>query len=183
MSPYVAPVEDMDFVFRHVVDLAGLARHEPWSHVDVDETQGIIEEAGRFFAEVVAPTNRAGDTEGSQWQSDGSVVTPTGFREAYDKLVEAGWTAVPFSPEIGGGGFPWLVGLSIQEMLTSANMALSLCPLLTQGAIHLLEAHGSEAQRMMWLPKMTTGEWSGTCLLYTSPSPRDLSTSRMPSSA
>jgi len=149
MSDYTAPVEDMDFVLRHIVDLAGLSAFEQFSHVDVDETRGILDEAGRFFAEVVAPTNRAGDVTGSQWQSDGSVKTPDEFGPAYEKFVEAGWGSVPFSPEIGGGGFPWLIGIALQEMLTSGNMALSLCPLLTQGAVHLLEAHGSEEQRMI----------------------------------
>jgi len=84
MSDYTAPVEDMDFVLRHIVDLAGLSAFEQFSHVDVDETRGILDEAGRFFAEVVAPTNRAGDVTGSQWQSDGSVKTPDEFGPAYE---------------------------------------------------------------------------------------------------
>ena len=162
MSDYRAPVDDMDFVLRHVVNAADLQAHEAFSHVDVAELAPLLEEAGRFFSEVVAPTNRTGDIQGSQRNADGTVSTPDGIAEAYQKLVEAGWGAIAFEPEYGGGGFPWVVGLAIQEMLTSANMGFSLCPLLTQGAIHLLDAHASEEQKLTWVPKMVTGEWTGT---------------------
>jgi len=162
MSDYRAPVEDMDFVLQHVVNAGDLQGHDAFSHVDVSEIAGILEEAGRFFSEVVAPTNRIGDTQGSQRNADGSVTTPDGIPEAYAKLVDAGWGAISFDPEYGGGGFPTVIGLAVQEMLTSANMGFSLCPLLTQGAIHLLDAHASEAQRLAWVPKMVTGEWTGT---------------------
>ena len=90
------------------------------------------------------------------------MVTPDGFPKAYQRYVEAGWPAVPFPPEYGGGGFPWLVGIAMQELMTAANMAFSLCPLLTQGAIDMLLHHGSEDQRELYLPKMVTGEWTGT---------------------
>ena len=115
-----------------------------------------------FFSEVVAPTNRTGDIQGSRRNNDGSVTTPDGIVEAYQKLVEAGWGAISFDPEYGGGGFPLTIGLAIQEMLTSANMGFSLCPLLTQGAVHLLAEHASEAQKLAWVPKMVSGEWTGT---------------------
>jgi len=162
MSDYKAPVEDMDFVLQHIVGVGELQDHEAFSHVDPTEVVGILDEAGRFFSEVVAPTNRIGDTQGSQRNADGTVSTPDGIAEAYDKLVEAGWGSISFDPEFGGGGFPTVIGLAIQEMLTSANMGFSLCPLLTQGAIHLLEAHASEEQKLTWVPKMVTGEWTGT---------------------
>ena len=84
------------------------------------------------------------------------------FREAYAQYVDAGWGAISFDPEYGGGGFPWLVGIAITEMLTAANMALSLNPMLTQGSIHALSAHGSQEQKLAWLPKLITGEWAGT---------------------
>jgi acyl-CoA dehydrogenase len=162
MSDYTAPVEDMDFVLQHIADLERLSKHDAFSHVEAAEIAGILEEAGRFFSEVVAPTNRTGDVQGSQRNADGSVTTPDGIIDAYKKLVDAGWGAIGFDPEFGGGGFPNVVGLAIQEMLTSANMGFSLCPLLTQGAIHLLEAHADEAQRLTWIPKMVSGEWTGT---------------------
>ena len=180
---YRAPIDDMDFVLQHVVDIAELQQHDAFSHVEPIELAGILEEAGRFFGEVVAPTNRIGDVNPPVRHADGSVTTPPEIQNAYRKLVEAGWGAIAFDPEYGGGGFPWVVGLAIQEMLTSANMGFSLGPLLTQGAIHALDAHGSEEQKLAYVPKLVSGEWSGTCLLYTSPSPRDATLSRMPSSA
>jgi alkylation response protein AidB-like acyl-CoA dehydrogenase len=114
------------------------------------------------MAEVVAPLNRVGDEQGSTLTADGSVRTPEGFANAYEQYVAAGWGGVPFEPEYGGGGFPWLVALALQELLASANMAFSLCPLLTQGAIEMLTYHGSDEQRMRYLPKMVSGEWTGT---------------------
>jgi len=162
MSDYRAPVQDMDFVLQHVVDVGELQDHEAFSHVDMADIAGILDEAGRFFSEVVAPTNRIGDVQGSRRNDDGSVTTPDGIPDAYNKLVEAGWGAISFDPEFGGGGFPTVIGLAIQEMLTSANMAFSLCPLLTQGAVHLLAEHASEEQKLTWVPKMVSGEWTGT---------------------
>jgi alkylation response protein AidB-like acyl-CoA dehydrogenase len=152
----------MDFVLQHVVNVDQLQSHQAFNHVEATEIAGILEEAGRFFSEVVAPTNRTGDIQGSRRNNDGSVTTPDGIVEAYQKLVEAGWGAISFDPEYGGGGFPLTIGLAIQEMLTSANMGFSLCPLLTQGAVHLLAEHASEAQKLAWVPKMVSGEWTGT---------------------
>ncbi|MCU1378906.1 MAG: acyl-CoA dehydrogenase [Acidimicrobiales bacterium] len=162
MPEYTPPLEDLAFVLRHVVDLDALAALEPYKHADADTSIGLLEEAGRFMAEVVAPTNQVGDQQGSQRQPDGTVVTPDGFREAYAQYVDAGWGAVPFDPEYGGGGFPWLVAVALQELLSSANMAFSMAPLLTQGAIDMLSHHGSLEQKQAYLPKMITGEWTGT---------------------
>src|SRR5690606_27597714 len=88
--------------------------------------------------------------------------TPTGFKEAYRKYVDAGWNSVPFTEQYGGGGFPWTVGLAIQEMLTSASMGFALCPLLTQGAIDAILAYGDDEQKQTYLPHMISGEWTGT---------------------
>ncbi len=162
MSDYAPPADDMRFVLRHVVDLGGLAALPGYEHADIDTVDGVLEEAGRFFAEQFAPLNRVGDVQHSRHHEDGTVTTPDGFAKAYQRYVEAGWPAVPFPPEFGGGGFPWLVGVAMQETMTSANMAFSLCPLLTQGAIDMLLHYGSEEQREVYLPKMVTGEWSGT---------------------
>jgi len=162
MSDYRAPVEDMDFVLQHVVDVASLQDHDAFAHVDTSELVAILDEAGRFFSEVVAPINRIGDTQGSQRNDDGTVTTPDGFVDAYAKLVDAGWGAIALDPEYGGGGFPWVVGLAVEEMLTAANMGFSLCPLLTHGAVHLLISHADEEQRNTYIPKMVTGQWTGT---------------------
>jgi 3-(methylthio)propanoyl-CoA dehydrogenase len=162
VAEYVPPLRDIRFVLEQLVDLDGLSKLEAYAHADPDTVLGVLEESGRFMAEVVAPLNRVGDVAGSTLDSNGNVSTPPGFRQAYRQYVEAGWGAVPFPDEFGGGGFPWLVAVVMQEMLASANMAFSLCPLLTQGAIDMLTLHGSPAQQATYLEKMVTGEWAGT---------------------
>ncbi|WP_116999301.1 acyl-CoA dehydrogenase [Desertimonas flava] len=162
MSAYNAPLTDIRFVLEHVTDLAGLAARPGYEHADPDTVAGILDEAGRFFSAEFAPLNRVGDVQHSRRNDDGTVSTPEGFQKAYGRYVDAGWPAVPFPPEYGGGGFPWLVGVAMQEMLTASNMAFSLCPLLTQGAIDMLLHHGSEEQREVYVTKMVTGEWTGT---------------------
>ena len=152
----------MRFVLQHVTDLVGLAALPGYEHADPATVNGILEEAARFFEEQFAPLNRVGDVQHSRRNDDGTVTTPEGFGKAYRRYVEAGWPAVPFPVEYGGGGFPWLVGIAMQEMMTAANMAFSLCPLLTQGAIDMLVHYGDEQQRETYLPKMVTGEWTGT---------------------
>jgi 3-(methylthio)propanoyl-CoA dehydrogenase len=159
---YRPPQRDIRFVLDHLVDLPGLLALPGIADVDLATVHGVIEEGGRFFSEVFAPLDRSGDTEGATRHPDGTVTTPAGFPEAYRRYVEAGWGGVPFPEEIGGGGFPWLVGIVLQEMMTSANMAFSLCPLLNQGAIDLLASHGSPDQQARYLAHMVTGEWTGT---------------------
>ena len=161
MSDYAAPLDDMRFVLENVVDLAGLARLPAFDHVDLDTVWGALEENARFMERLIAPLNRSGDVQHSRWDS-GKVKTPDGFREAYEKFVAAGWGGVPFPAHYGGGGFPWLVGIVLQEIMTAANLSFSMCPLLTQGAIDMLLQHGSEEQRERYLPRMVTGEWTGT---------------------
>jgi 3-(methylthio)propanoyl-CoA dehydrogenase len=161
MSDYAAPLDDMRFVLENVVDLAGLTRLPAFDHVDLDTVWGALEENARFMEQLIAPLNHSGDVQQSRWES-GRVTTPDGFREAYEKFVAAGWGGVPFPGDYGGGGFPWLVGIVLQEIMTAANLSFSMCPLLTQGAIDMLLHHGSEDQRGRYLPKMVTGEWSGT---------------------
>lgn len=162
MSEYLAPLEDMKFTLKEVVDIASLTELPNFSKVGLESLDDILDEAGRFFNEVISPTNRVGDLEGSKLNQDGKVTTPTGFKEAYAQYVDAGWGAISFEPEYGGGGFPWLVGIAVTEMLTAANMAMSLNPMLTQGSIHALTAHGDPNQKLAWLPKLITGEWAGT---------------------
>ena len=146
----------------HVADLEGIVTSERFGHVDSETIHDVLAEVGRFMAEVVAPTNRDGDTIGAKWQPDGSVVTPPSFPPAYAKWVDSGFGAMPFDADYGGADFPWISAIGVQEMLTSANMAFSLCALLTQGAIDAIHAHGSDDQKAMYLPKMLTGEWTGT---------------------
>ena len=174
MSDYRAPLEDMRFVLEHVVDIAGLAALDGFEHADPETVLGLLEESGRFFSEQFAPLNRVGDVQHSRRNDDGSVTTPEGFAKAYTRYVDAGWPAVPFPPEYGGGGFPWLVGVAMQETMTAANMGLSLCPLLTQGAIDMLLHHGSEDQRETYVTKMVSGEWTGTMNLTESQAGSDV---------
>ena len=165
MSTYRPPLQDMQFVLENICDVRSLAKLEAFQSFDPDSIGDILSEGGRFFSEVFAPLNRTGDTTPSVHNDDGSVTTPPGFRQAYEAYVEAGWGAAAFGAELGGGGLPWAVGLALQEMMTASNLALSLCPLLTQGGIHLLELHGSPAQRAEYLPKLVAGEWTATMLL------------------
>ena len=162
MAEYVPPLRDIRFVLEQLVDLDGLFKLGAYAHADPDTVLGVIEESGRFMADVVGPLNRVGDTAGSTLDGDGNVTTPPGFREAYRQYVDAGWGAVPFSQEFGGGGFPWLVAVVMQEMMASADMAFSLCPLLTQGAIDMLGQYGSPVQQATFLERMVSGEWAGT---------------------
>ena len=162
MSDYTAPLDDIRFVLKHVTDLAKVAALPGYEHADADTVIGLAEEAGRFYSEQFAPLNRIGDVEHSRRNDDGTVTTPQGFDKAYRRWVDAGWPAVPFPEEYGGGGFPWLVGIVMQEMMTASNMGFSLCGLLTQGAIDMLLHYGSEEQKETYVTKMVTGEWTGT---------------------
>ncbi len=162
MTEYVPPLADIRFALSEAADLDAILATERYGHVDPATVFDVLAEVGRFTADVVAPTNRDGDTIGSRWQPDGTVVAPPSFAVAYRKWVDAGFGAMPFDPDFGGGGFPWVTAIAVQEMVTSANMAFSLCPLLTQGAIDAIHVHGSEDLKATYLPKMLTGEWTGS---------------------
>jgi alkylation response protein AidB-like acyl-CoA dehydrogenase len=163
MAAYKPPFREIHFVLDNLVDLNELCELEPFKHVDPATIKDVLAENGRFVSEIVAPLNRPGDQLGSTHDpATNSVTTPAGFSDAYRHYVEGGWAGVPFHVGYGGGGFPWLVGVVMQELLTTANMSFSMCPLLTQGAIELLLQHGSEQQKETFLPKMITGEWTGT---------------------
>jgi len=163
MATYSPPLRDMRFTLEYLVDLPALSKLPPFAQADLETVMGLLEEYGRFVADVLAPLDRVGDTVGSRRDpATGQVTTPPGFIDAYRRYVDAGWGSVPFPVEHGGGGFPWLVAIAMQEMLTSANMGFSLCPLLTQGAIEMLSNHGSEEQQERYLRKMVSGEWTGT---------------------
>jgi alkylation response protein AidB-like acyl-CoA dehydrogenase len=163
MADYRPPLRDVNYVLDHLVDLDGLCGLPEFAGLDVDTIKGVLEENARFVAEVIAPLNRIGDTVGSVFEpATNTVRTPDGFIDAYRQYVDAGWGGVPFPEVYDGGGFPWLVGIVMQEFISSANMAFSMAPLLTQGAIDLLMHHGSEEQKEKYLKRMVTGEWTGT---------------------
>lgn len=162
MTDYRAPLDDIDFVLNRVCGLPRILSLPGFADVDASVVRDLLGEAARFMEEKLAPINKSGDSFGVQLNADGSVTTAPGFADAYRAYVDAGWGAVPFEPGFGGGGFPWMVGIAIQEIMTAANMSFSMCPLLTQGAIDAIAHHGSESQKMTYLPKMISGEWSGT---------------------
>jgi len=162
MAEYTAPLRDMRFALEHLAGLDEVAALEGFEHVDHDGVLSILEEYARFMEDKVAPLNRVGDLQGCVWHEDGTVTTPEGFKEAYRDYVEAGWGGVALPEAYGGGGFPWLVGIAMQEIITSANMAFSMLPLLSQGAIDMLLHYASEEQKETYLPKMVSGEWTGT---------------------
>jgi 3-(methylthio)propanoyl-CoA dehydrogenase len=158
---YQAPLKDMRFVLNELAGLSEVAKLPGYQDATPDTVHAILEEASKFSSEVLDPINFSGDQEGSVWQ-DGAVTTPKGFKQAYKQYVSGGWGALPFAPEHGGQGLPKLVATAVEEMLTSSNMSFSLCPLLTQGAIHALELCGSDELKKAYLGKMIEGSWTGT---------------------
>ncbi len=161
MSAYTAPLKDMRFVLNELAGLAEIAKLPGYEEATPDTVDAILEEASKFASEVLDPINYTGDQEGSVWK-DGEVTTPKGFKDAYRKYVEGGWGALPVATAWGGQGLPRLVSTPVEEMWCSANMSFSLCPMLTQGALHALELRGSPQLQKTFLPKMASGEWTGT---------------------
>jgi alkylation response protein AidB-like acyl-CoA dehydrogenase len=161
MSDYNAPVADILFTMKAIAGLDALTALPGYADATADTVQAILEEAGKFAGEVLAPLNSVGDREGCKIEN-GVVRTPTGSKEAYRGFAEAGWNAVAFDPDYGGQGMPWVLTSALQEIWNSANMAFSLCPLLTQGAIEALQLHGTPEQKSTYLAKMISGQWTGT---------------------
>jgi len=174
MSGYVAPLKDMRFVLNELAGLAEVAKLPGYQDATPDTVDAILEEASKFASEILDPINYSGDQEGSIW-NDGSVATPKGFKQAYQQYVQGGWGALPFEPDLGGQGLPKLVATAVEEMLTASNMSFSLCPLLTQGAIHALELCGSDELKQAYLGKMIQGTWTGTMNLTEPQAGSDLS--------
>jgi alkylation response protein AidB-like acyl-CoA dehydrogenase len=161
MSNYNAPLKDMHFVLNELAGLSKVAELPGYEEASPDVVEAILEEAGKFAGGVLSPLNWTGDQEGAKWK-DKAVTMPAGFGEAYKQFVENGWNALGCNPEHGGQGLPRVVSAAVQEMWKSSNMAFSLCPLLTLGATEALELCGSDTQKDMYLPKMISGEWTGT---------------------
>ena len=161
MSDYNAPLKDMNFLLEHVIGLAEIAKLPGCEEVTTDLVSAIFEEAGKFSREVLAPINHSGDVEGAK--ISGSVVTtPVGFKEAYRQYLNGGWSLLAGPVEYGGQGLPHIVATPVSELLGSANMAFKLCPLLTGGAVEAIVSNGSQALKDVYLPKMVSGEWTGT---------------------
>ena len=160
--PYQPPVRDYAFLLRDVLKLEQYAELPAFADASMDVVDQILEEAGRFTGEVLAPLNGVGDKVGCTWNEDHTVVTPPGFKEAYAQLVEAGWPALGSDPNYGGQGLPHVVNIAFSEMSSGANMAFSMYPGLTHGAYSAIYVGGSEEQKQLYLPKLASGQWGGT---------------------
>src|SRR5437868_12910695 len=158
---YAAPIADMRFAATRLAGFDEIARLPGGEDLSESLLAHILEEGGKFAAGVIAPLNRVGDQQGSRLEN-GVVRTPDGWADAYRAFVAAGWNAVPFDHDYGGQGLPWLVAMALQELWHSASMAFALCPMLTQAAIEAINHHGSPALKQRFLPKMISGEWTGT---------------------
>lgn len=167
MGQYIAPLRDMQFVLHellHVADeLKVLPKH---AEIDVDIINQVLEEGGKFTSEVLFPLNHSGDREGCKLDSTTHEVTPPkGFKAAYEQYVAAGWPSLTCDPEYGGQGLPMVLQNSFYEMLNSSNQAWTMYPGLSHGAYECLYAHGTEQQKALYLPKLVSGEWTGTMCL------------------
>ncbi|MCU0809151.1 MAG: acyl-CoA dehydrogenase family protein, partial [Candidatus Contendobacter sp.] len=162
MPSYTAPVRDIQFILHELLKieryngvLAGFDEATP------ETIAAILEGAAQICQEVLQPLNKVGDREGCRLEN-GKVTTPTGFKDAYKALIEGGWTGLIGDPHYGGQGLPYVLGLAISEMMASANMAFTMYPGLTSGAIEAIEIGGTEEQKALYLPRMIAGQWTGT---------------------
>lgn len=158
---FTAPVSEQSFVLKHITDIDALSRHDHFADATPDMVQAIVEGIGDFAAGEFAPLNRIGDTVGARL-IDGRVVMPDGFVDAYKAYVANGWGSINAPAAFGGQGLPFSLATVALDSLGAANMAFALCPILSVGAIEAINHHGSDRQKELFLPKLSTGEWSGT---------------------
>ena len=161
MIPYTPPQDDMRFLMYDLGMLPRVSKLPGYEEADPELVDALLTEAGKLSSEVLAPLNHLGDEQGASFEN-GVVRMADGFADAYQIYVDGGWNGLTCSAEFGGQEIPALVGTAVLEMFTSANMAWSLCPLLTVGAIESLESFGSDGLKKTYLPKLVSGEWPGT---------------------
>ncbi len=162
MPQYTPPVRDTRFILDHVIGLDRYSDLPGFATASADVVSAVLEEGGRFVAEVLFPINHSGDQQGCTRHEDGSVTTPDGFKEAYAQFVESGWATLSAPEEFGGQGMPHVVATAFEEYMISSNMAFAMYPGLTHGAIAALLAKGSQEQKEKYVPRMVSGEWGGT---------------------
>ena len=174
------PNRDMQFVIAEQLSLASIAELPAFKDHDVSPEllEAVLDEANKLASEVLAPLNQSGDQQGAQRQEDGTVNTADGFSAAYQQFIDGGWNGLSCPTDYEGQGLPELVNIATQEMWNAANLSFALCPLLTAGAVEAIKHHGSEAQKALYLPKMISGEWTGTMNLTEPQAGSDLSAVR-----
>nr|WP_314544835.1 acyl-CoA dehydrogenase C-terminal domain-containing protein [uncultured Massilia sp.] len=167
MGQYVAPLRDMQFVLHEFLNVTEEYKQlPPYAEFDADIINQVLEEGAKFTQEVLFPLNHSGDREGCHYDAAGkTVTTPKGFKEAYKQYVDGGWAALACDPEYGGQGLPVSLNNSFYEMLNSSNQAWSMYPGLSHGAYECLKEHGTDEQKKFYLPKLVSGEWTGTMCL------------------
>jgi acyl-CoA dehydrogenase len=161
MTDFVPPLKDMLFNIRHISGIDDVLRLDSYAEFDVDVIEQVVEEAGKFSAEVLAPLNVPGDQNGVRVE-DRKVVVAPGFSEAYGQFVENGWQSLPVSQDFGGMGMPDIAGAAAAESWHTACLSFALLPMLTSGAVNALQRHGSERLRQLYIEQLTSGNWSGT---------------------
>ena len=162
MPTYKAPVDDALFLLNDVFHIDRYGNLPGFSDASPDVVEAVLREAAKFSEEVLTPLNRVGDKEGCKRAADGSVTTPTGFKDAYKQIIDGGWIGISVPAEYGGQGLPATMTVMVNEFLCSANMAFAMYPGLTQGAIAALLVHASDALKKKYVPKMVEGVWTGT---------------------
>ena len=161
MNSYKAPLNDLSFIFNHLLDQEQLAQLPGLEDLDVDLYESILDEAGKFASNVLDPINASGDREGLKIQ-DGVVTTPKGFKEAYAQYTQAGWNNISLEPEFGGQGLPYILSTAVNEIMMSANKSFVMCSGLTIGAIEAISHSATDELKNTYLPKLVSGEWGGT---------------------
>ena len=162
MPIYKAPTRDTRFVINEVLKVEQYADLPSFETASADMVETVVEECGKFAAEVLAPLNLSGDQQGCTRHADGSVTTPEGFKQAFDLYREAGWGTLAAPEEFGGQGLPHVLGFVVEEFVSTANQAWGMYPGLTAGAISAILAKGSPELQAKYLPKMIAGQWTGT---------------------
>ncbi|HPA01883.1 MAG TPA: acyl-CoA dehydrogenase [Chiayiivirga sp.] len=173
-TAFTPPLDDLRFVLDELIDVAAVQALPGQADTGRELIDAVLEEAGKFSAQVLAPLNREGDTKGSTWK-DGEVTSAPGFKDAYRQYCEAGWNALPFPTQWGGQGLPNIVSSPVSELVMASNLSFSLCPMLTAGAVAALVLVGSDELKKTFLPKMIDGSWTGTMNLTEPQAGSDLS--------
>ena len=172
---YEAPVKDLNFVIKNLINLDELSNIPDYQEFSDDLIDAILEEAGKIGSEVLDPCNLSGDHEGSKRLDNGEVKTPAGYKEAYESLRDGGWFGLEAKEQFGGQQIPVTLSAAVNEIWHSSNMSLALCHLLTQGLIYALQKSASDDQKSFFIPKLASGEWTGTMNLTEPQAGTDLS--------